>query len=119
MFKDLKLKLEKEKPDFIIHCGDIVHSKTVMSPGLVQLISEFLTMLSDIAPTYLILGNHDINLRNPDREDAISPIVSLHERITEYPRIKLLKGYQKYIWIMTLLYMHFAEQMKRTGRENK
>ena len=31
--------------------------------------------LADIAPYHMILGNHDMNLKNSGRLDAISPIV--------------------------------------------
>lgn len=63
--------------DFVIVlAGDIVHAKTDLSPELVDLTSQFLSNLSDIAPTILIAGNHDCNLRNSSRLDALSPIVN-------------------------------------------
>jgi len=74
-FKDLYRILRKEKPDYIVHCGDIAHKKTVISPEFVELCSDFFRNLESIAPTYIILGNHDGNLRNSDRQDALSPIV--------------------------------------------
>lgn len=88
IFKMLFERLEKEKVDYIIHCGDIAHSKTQISPEFVKLCSEFLIGLSDIAPTYLILGNHDGNLKNSSREDAISPIV----KALNLPDLFLLKN---------------------------
>ena len=75
VFKELFKSIKKEKVDFIIHCGDIAHSKTQISPEYVKLCSEFLTGLSEVAPTYIILGNHDGNLKNSSRQDAITPIV--------------------------------------------
>ncbi|MCW4031009.1 MAG: metallophosphoesterase family protein [Candidatus Bathyarchaeota archaeon] len=74
IFKDLYKQLKKEKPDYIIHCGDIAHKKTVISPEFVELCSDFFRNLESIAPTYVILGNHDGNLKNKDRQDALSPI---------------------------------------------
>jgi len=38
--------------------------------------SDFFRNLADIAPTYIILGNHDGNLRNSSRQDALTPIVN-------------------------------------------
>jgi len=67
--------LRKERPDYIVHCGDIAHTKTQISPEFVEMCSEFLSSLADIAPTYVILGNHDGNLRNSSRQDALTPIV--------------------------------------------
>ncbi|QDP51372.1 MAG: putative exonuclease subunit 1 [Prokaryotic dsDNA virus sp.] len=88
IFKTLFERLRQEKVDYIIHCGDIAHSKTQISPEFVKLCSEFLIGLSGVAPTYIILGNHDGNLKNSSREDAISPIVDA----LKLPNLYLLKN---------------------------
>ena len=75
VFKQLYATLKEREVDYIIHCGDIAHTKTQISPEFVELCSDFLKNLADIAPTYIILGNHDGNLRNSYRQDAITPIV--------------------------------------------
>ena len=75
VFQQLYQTLRDQKVDYIIHCGDIAHTKTQISPEFVELCSDFLKNLADIAPTYVILGNHDGNLRNSYRQDAITPIV--------------------------------------------
>ena len=75
-----KLCREKvqEVPNTVIYlAGDIVHAKTDMTPELIDIVTEFLDTLSKIAPTILIAGNHDCNLNNPSRMDALSPIVNL------------------------------------------
>ena len=76
VFNQIYKKLLSQKPDYIVHCGDLAHTKTQLSPEYFALASEFLKNLADIAPTYVILGNHDGNLKNSDREDAVSPIVN-------------------------------------------
>lgn len=73
-FQDLYSKLKEQKVDYIVHCGDIAHTKTQLSPEFFELASDFLSNLADIAPTYVILGNHDGNLKNSNRQDAITPI---------------------------------------------
>jgi len=78
-FEDMYKQLRELKPDYIIHCGDIAHRKTDISPELVDMITDFLRNLADIAPTHVILGNHDGNLRNDSRQDAVSPIVDAME----------------------------------------
>ena len=88
VFKKLFESIKEEKVDFIIHCGDIAHSKTQISPEYVELCSEFLTGLSRVAPTYIILGNHDGNLKNSSRQDAITPIVEA----LNLPNLFLLKN---------------------------
>jgi DNA repair exonuclease SbcCD ATPase subunit len=55
--------------------GDIVHSKLDMSPELVQMLVDFFHGF-DI-PTVVILGNHDMNLNNMHRVDAVSPILDV------------------------------------------
>ena len=75
IFNKIYETLRKEKVDYIIHCGDICHTKTQISPEYVEMTSDFLYNLAEIAPTYIILGNHDGNLRNANRQDAISPII--------------------------------------------
>ncbi len=55
--------------------GDIAHSKTEMSPELIDQLSRLFKNLSDICPTIIIAGNHDCNLNNLNRMDCLSPIV--------------------------------------------
>ena len=74
VFSQLYEKLRSESVDYIIHCGDIAHTKTQISPEFIRMCSDFLKNLADIAPTYVILGNHDGNLRNSSRLDALTPI---------------------------------------------
>jgi len=67
----------KKTPDTTVICvlGDIVHSKTDLSPECVQLAKDFLYSLSDLRPTILIAGNHDAMISNKSRLDSLSPIV--------------------------------------------
>ena len=88
VFNQIYKKLLSQKPDYIVHCGDLAHTKTQLSPEYFALASEFLKNLADIAPTYIILGNHDGNLKNSDREDAVSPIVNA----LNHPQLHLLKN---------------------------
>jgi DNA repair exonuclease SbcCD ATPase subunit/DNA repair exonuclease SbcCD nuclease subunit len=74
-FEDMYKKLRQMSPDIIVHTGDIAHTKTQLSPEFFQMCASFLHNLAEIAPTYIILGNHDGNLKNDTRQDAITPIV--------------------------------------------
>mgnify|MGYP003148799067 CR=1 FL=1 len=87
VFKQLYEKLRSEDVDYIVHCGDIAHTKTQLSPEFFDLCSSFLASLADIAPTYVILGNHDGNLKNSSRQDAITPVVEA----LDHPDLYLLK----------------------------
>jgi len=75
VFEQLYEKLREEKPDIIVNTGDTFHTKLDLSPEAIRMMSELFTNLADIAPYHIILGNHDMNLKNSGRLDAISPIV--------------------------------------------
>jgi len=65
-----------EIDDIIVVAGDIVHAKTDMTPEVIEMTQKFLKSLADLLPTIVIPGNHDANLNNPSRMDAIQPIVN-------------------------------------------
>ncbi len=90
------------KPDVIYVGGDIVHSKTQgISPELIDVLSWWFTSLAEIAPTHIILGNHDGLILNKDRQDAITPIITalnnpnlyLYKQSGTYPT-----GYPGFNW---------------------
>jgi len=69
-------ELDKCSPNTIVTVGgDIVHAKTEMSPELISMVSYLFKKLADRRPTFVITGNHDANLNNPHRLDALTPIV--------------------------------------------
>jgi len=69
-------EIRKYKDNAVAYiAGDIAHSKTEMSPELVDQLSRLFKNLSDIVPTIIIAGNHDCNLNNRSRMDVLTPIV--------------------------------------------
>ena len=88
VFNQFYESLKEQDVDCIVLCGDIAHTKTQLSPEFIKMASDLFRSLADIAPTYLILGNHDGNLRNASRENAISPIVEA----LEHPGIFFIKN---------------------------
>ena len=74
---NLIASLESLPIDRIVLAGDLLHNKTDLSPEAVQLASEYLDRLSDIAPVDLILGNHDCVINQHNRLDSLTPIISL------------------------------------------
>ena len=75
VFKQLYKAVEALPKESLVYiAGDIAHNKIDMSPELVQVISEFLRNLADRRPTIFIKGNHDLNLNNESRMDALTPI---------------------------------------------
>ena len=92
VFSEIYDSLRQEQPDYIVHTGDLAHTKTQLSPEYFEMASNFLEALANIAPTIIILGNHDGNLKNGDRQDAITPIVDT----LKHPNLTLLKNSGEY-----------------------
>ena len=92
VFNQIYDSLKQEQPDYIVHTGDLAHTKTQLSPEYFEMASNFLKSLADIAPTIMILGNHDGNLKNGDRQDAVTPIVEA----MQHPNFTLLKNSGEY-----------------------
>tara|TARA_Y100001938_G_scaffold104296_1_gene142388 strand:- start:1724 stop:4876 length:3153 start_codon:yes stop_codon:yes gene_type:complete len=77
VFERTYKEIEKNKDNAVVYIGgDIAHSKTDMSPELVDQLSRLFKNLSDICPTIIIAGNHDCNLNNLSRMDVLTPIVN-------------------------------------------
>lgn len=77
-----------QKVDHIFVGGDIFHTKTSgISPEYIDFMTWWLNTLSEAAPVHLTLGNHDGNLVNLSRQDAVSPIVDALKN----PRVFLYK----------------------------
>ena len=83
-FRDLYDQLKELKPDLVINTGDTVHSKLAVSPELFDDVANHCLSVSEIAPYWLILGNHDLNLKNQGRLDAISPIIQALQGRTKH-----------------------------------
>ena len=76
VFRQLYKEVDALPKNSIVYVGgDVVHSKTDISPELIKLTTEFLKNLADRRHTILITGNHDANLNNASRLDSLSPMV--------------------------------------------
>ena len=77
VFENLFLHIAQHATDqsICVLTGDIVHSKLDMSPELINMLTKFFNGFH--IPTIVILGNHDMNLNNLYRLDAISPILDV------------------------------------------
>jgi DNA repair exonuclease SbcCD ATPase subunit len=92
-FKDFFKKAKALNPDIIYIGGDIVHSKTQgISPELIQCLAWWFNEMAKVAPTHVILGNHDGLILNKDRQDAVSPII----KALNNPNIYLYKNSGNY-----------------------
>jgi predicted phosphodiesterase len=85
VFQEFYKEIENEKPELIVAVGDLLDSKTKLSPEQFLLARTFLLNIASYCPVIIILGNHDLNLQNKDRLDSISPIVQSLENQTKNP----------------------------------
>ena len=88
-FEDFFEQIAKLSPDIIFVGGDIVHSKTQgISPELIDILTWWFKGMAKIAPTHIILGNHDGLISNKHRQDAITPIINAinDERLCLYKK---------------------------------
>lgn len=58
----------------IVICGDLVHSKNIVTNELNVFVSLFLRQLSSIAKVICFAGNHDLIASNTSRTDTLSAI---------------------------------------------
>jgi DNA repair exonuclease SbcCD ATPase subunit len=84
------------KISLIVLTGDIMHTKTELSPESFSIAQDFFKALSEITAVILIPGNHDCNLSNKDRLDALTPIVTGNVKIDNLYYLKKSGIYQYY-----------------------
>lgn len=100
---DVKLK----NIDHIFVGGDIFHTKTNgLSPEYIEQLTWWLGSMASVATVHLTLGNHDGNLVNLSRQDAISPIVDAlgHKNIHLYKKSGTYEFAPGYVWCVFSLF---------------
>lgn len=75
VFGNFRDKLVELRVDLVVNTGDTAHTKTNISPEFVDMASLFFTSVAEVCPIVNVLGNHDLNLMNEDRQDAITPVI--------------------------------------------
>ena len=79
IFKKIKkffFKLKDSKDVIILICGDVFHTKNVISPEIIILFCEFLDIFNNL-PVIFIPGNHDIDIYNKnDKKFIIHSLLS-------------------------------------------
>ena len=77
-------------PMVIVITGDILHSKSDLSPECIQMTYNIIKNLAGLMPVIMIPGNHDINMNNRDRLDSLTPILA--DMPLNYPIYYLLNS---------------------------
>lgn len=98
---------KKNNVDHIFVAGDIFHTKVSgISPEYIDELTWWLLKLSSVAHLHIILGNHDGNLINMSRQDAVTPIVNAlnNENITLYKDSGVYEFEPGYNWCIFSLF---------------
>lgn len=75
VFEKLYTIIKADTKDAItLITGDILHSKTELLPECIEFTRKFFMDLAKIIPLVFIAGNHDMNVSNEHRMDALTPI---------------------------------------------
>lgn len=64
----------KDKRGLIVIAGDLVDVFRT-TPRIQLLVKDFIEMLASLFDVFIVPGNHDVNTRNPDENDAIEAIL--------------------------------------------
>ncbi len=94
LYEYLSNEIINNSDSIIILTGDILHFKIQLSPEAISITSNFFKKLSLIMPVILIPGNHDCNLANLKRLDALTPIVEDINNLKNFYYLKTSGVYQ-------------------------
>jgi len=66
---------EHPESSIVVITGDIVHNKAHLSPELILCVRNMFESLASLLPTFIIMGNHDVNMTNEQRIDSLTALL--------------------------------------------
>ncbi len=76
VFQRVYDRIRSEKDEcIVVVCGDIIHSKDQLNGIVNKLTKYFFRKLAEITDVIVIMGNHDGDLNNDDRNETLTSIV--------------------------------------------
>lgn len=107
VFTEFARQCKEKNVDHIFVGGDIFHTKTSgISPEYIDFMRWWLSTMAEASHVHLTLGNHDGNLVNSSRQDAVSPIVAAlaNPRVHLYKESGTYKFAEGYNWCVFSLF---------------
>lgn len=107
VFEEFIKQCSEQKVDHIFVGGDLFHTKTTgISPEYIEFMNWWLTSMASVAEVHIILGNHDGNLVNLTRQDAVTPIVNAlnNKKIHLYKKSGIYEFSPGYNWCVFSLF---------------
>ena len=84
-------ELVKKEPNTIIYIGgDLIENRNIFSKSSLEMVIDFLTVMSEYCDVIMILGNHDVNMNNENTGSIIVPIVKVLNSQKKKHKIYLL-----------------------------
>lgn len=74
LFDDIQKTKEKHPNTVVYIGGDIVHSKLDVSSEMFDMVLYLLKNIASITDVLILIGNHDLNVKNEERLDIITAI---------------------------------------------
>lgn len=107
VFEKFAIDIEERGVTHVWVGGDIFHTKTMgISPEYIELLTWWMKRISSVAELHMMLGNHDGNLVNLSRQDAVTPIVSAldSDKVFLYKYSGVYKFAEGYNWCIFSLF---------------
>ena len=95
--------ISKIKNTIVVITGDVFHNKGRMDTPAIKLFFRWMTKMLNLAPVFIICGNHDFRQEDPDYPDMIEVMTfpylndNDNKHKTEYP-LFYLKETGQYVW---------------------
>lgn len=91
--------------------GDIFDQKITITNESIMAVAQFLKTLGEIAPTVVIIGNHDFLVNNSDRVDSLTPLFKIGD-LKNVTYLDMELGYKSGYYvddnIVWTVYSHFT-----------
>ncbi len=96
----IKKQMEREKADYIVFTGDLIDNiDDIENDDVIFKVNDLLSCAVRLAPTFVVLGNHDYIHKKNGRVD----LAGVKKFYTNIKGVKVLDNdvyFDKYIWIM-------------------
>lgn len=75
-FNDLFIPyIKKEKPAFVFILGDVFENRKQLNVNTLNVAKNIMREITEVAPTYCLIGNHDVFYKNTNKINSIEPIL--------------------------------------------
>ena len=107
----IKKQMEREKADYIVFTGDLIDNiDDIENDDVIFKVNDLLSCAVRLAPTFVVLGNHDYIHKKNGRVD----LAGVKKFYTNIKGVKVLDNdvyFDKYIWRIEVQDSYFIKQL--------